>query len=178
MPSYNKVVYGGKVLIDLTNDTVDENSLLEGYTAHKSDGSVVSGKFKGGSEHEEIDRILAFGLTDGYKYYLDDGTIVSNSDAKQYTLTKTFSDDFSTCTTILRTTQGEELGRTVKTYSNGYLTITTLDRYGQKLVKEFSSDLKLCTIRLYSPTEKLLAKQEKRFADDGKTVETNVEYYD
>lgn len=178
MPSYNKVVYGGKVLIDLTNDTVDENSLLEGYTAHKSDGSVISGKFKGGSEHEEIDRILAFGLTDGYKYYLDDGTIVSNSDAKQYTLTKTFSDDFSTCTTILRTMQGEELGRTVKTYSNGYLTVTTVDRYGRKLVKNFSPDLKLCTTELYDSTEKLLARQEKSITGDGKTIETIVEYYD
>ena len=178
MPSYNKVVYGGKVLIDLTNDTVDENSLLEGYTAHKSDGSVISGKFKGGSEHEEIDRILTSGLTDGYKYYLDDGTIVSTSDTRHYTLTKTFSDDYSTCTTVLRTVEGVELGRTVKTYSNGYLTVTSIDRYSRKLVKKFSSDLKHCTTELYDSDETLLARQEKSIAEDGKIIETIVEYYD
>lgn len=72
--SFNKVIYGGRTLIDLTADTVTEDSLLEGYTAHKADGSVITGKFKGGSETEEIDRILTSGLTDGYKYFLDDGT--------------------------------------------------------------------------------------------------------
>lgn len=55
--SFNKVIYGGRTLIDLTADTVTEDSLLEGYTAHKADGSVITGKFKGGSETEEIDRI-------------------------------------------------------------------------------------------------------------------------
>ena len=32
----NKVVFGNKVLIDLTGDTVTEEALLKGYTAHKS----------------------------------------------------------------------------------------------------------------------------------------------
>lgn len=39
----SKVIYGGKVLIDLTADTVVEDKLLKGYTAHGADGEVVTG---------------------------------------------------------------------------------------------------------------------------------------
>lgn len=39
----NKVIYNGIVLIDLTNDTVEADKLASGYTAHKSDGSLVTG---------------------------------------------------------------------------------------------------------------------------------------
>lgn len=39
----SKVIYGGKVLIDLTADSVEADKLLTGYTAHGADGSVVNG---------------------------------------------------------------------------------------------------------------------------------------
>lgn len=39
----NKVIYDGTVLIDLTNDTVDANHLLSGYTAHDRSGTQISG---------------------------------------------------------------------------------------------------------------------------------------
>ena len=41
--SINKVVYGGKTLIDLTGDTVTEDKLLSGITAHGKDGDLVTG---------------------------------------------------------------------------------------------------------------------------------------
>lgn len=41
--SYNKVVYGDKILIDLSSDTVKEDALLEGYSAHDASGNVISG---------------------------------------------------------------------------------------------------------------------------------------
>ena len=41
--SINKVVYGGKILIDLTGDTVTEDKLLSGITAHGKDGELVTG---------------------------------------------------------------------------------------------------------------------------------------
>ena len=41
--SINKVVYGGKTLIDLTGDTVTEDKLLNGITAHGKDGELVTG---------------------------------------------------------------------------------------------------------------------------------------
>ena len=39
----NKVVYGNETLLDLTNDTVNSESLVEGATAHGKDGEVVVG---------------------------------------------------------------------------------------------------------------------------------------
>lgn len=39
----NKVVYGGNVLIDLTNDTVTAGSLAQGYTAHDKSGALITG---------------------------------------------------------------------------------------------------------------------------------------
>lgn len=43
MTDYNKVILGGRTLVDLTADTVTEQTLLDGITAHKSDGSVIEG---------------------------------------------------------------------------------------------------------------------------------------
>ena len=40
---YNKIIYGGKTLIDLTADTVDASHLLSGYTAHDKSGAIITG---------------------------------------------------------------------------------------------------------------------------------------
>ena len=39
----SKVIYGGNVLIDLTQDTVEASKLLSGYKAHGADGEAVTG---------------------------------------------------------------------------------------------------------------------------------------
>lgn len=39
----SKVIYDGKVLIDLTGDTVVADKLLSGYTAHGADGNEITG---------------------------------------------------------------------------------------------------------------------------------------
>lgn len=39
----NKVVFDGRILIDLTGDTVTADKLLSGYTAHAKDGSTITG---------------------------------------------------------------------------------------------------------------------------------------
>ena len=41
--AYNKVVYDGNALIDLTSDTVTAATLVSGTTAHKADGTSVTG---------------------------------------------------------------------------------------------------------------------------------------
>ena len=41
--AYNKIIYGGNTLIDLTADTVDEDKLLSGFTAHDKSGEVITG---------------------------------------------------------------------------------------------------------------------------------------
>lgn len=39
----NKVIYGGKQLIDLTEDSVSPITLLEGITAHNKSGDTIFG---------------------------------------------------------------------------------------------------------------------------------------
>lgn len=39
----NKIVYGGNTLIDLTSDTVSEDKLLSGFTAHDRSGEIITG---------------------------------------------------------------------------------------------------------------------------------------
>lgn len=51
----NKVIYNGIVLIDLTQDTVVESVLAEGYTAHAADGAVIHGSIPDGD-------LLGYGL--------------------------------------------------------------------------------------------------------------------
>ena len=43
MGTYNKIVVNGETKIDLTNDTVAPEAMLYGYSAHKSDGTIISG---------------------------------------------------------------------------------------------------------------------------------------
>lgn len=50
----NKVVYGGNTLIDLTGDTVTEDVLIKGYTAHKADGTIITGTAFAGYPNEYV----------------------------------------------------------------------------------------------------------------------------
>lgn len=43
--TYNKVIYHGKTLIDLTEDTVTADKILGGYTAHDKSGKKIAGTF-------------------------------------------------------------------------------------------------------------------------------------
>lgn len=48
MADVSKVVFDGEVLIDLTNDTVNEGNLLKGKKAHRCDGVIITGKLQAG----------------------------------------------------------------------------------------------------------------------------------
>ena len=41
----NKIIYGGKVLLDSTGDTVTASDLKAGVTAHDKSGAVITGSF-------------------------------------------------------------------------------------------------------------------------------------
>lgn len=41
--TYNKIIYGGRTLIDLTADTVTADKLADGITAHDKTGAVITG---------------------------------------------------------------------------------------------------------------------------------------
>ena len=42
----NKVVYGSRTLVDLTQDTVASDKLVRGYTAHDKAGNAITGALK------------------------------------------------------------------------------------------------------------------------------------
>lgn len=159
----NKVVYNRRTLIDLTADTVSKETLKKGFTAHQADGTMITGEFIG-DDYDEIDRILTAGLTDGYKHFSDDGTIISTIDSQGRTLVKTFSNDFLTCTTVLTDPDGVELGRTVKSFSDNSSTIITTDSKGQKLVKKFSNNMLNMEAVLTDTAGKELARLTKVFS--------------
>lgn len=173
----NKVIYSGEMLLDLTSDTVTADTLLVGYTAHSASGSSITGTYDP-SEHDddEIDRILTAGLTDGYKHFSDDGTIISTTDSEGRVLTKTFSDDFKTCTTVLTDLSGSVLGKTIKNISDDGSTITTTDSKGQTLVKIFSDDNVTMTAVLTDSSNAVLASMTKTYDGDDQTVTSVVTY--
>lgn len=41
--NYNKIVYGGETLIDLTADTISADKLLKDFTAHDKSGAIITG---------------------------------------------------------------------------------------------------------------------------------------
>lgn len=171
----SKVVYNQETLIDLTADTVTEESLKRGFTAHRADGTLIIGNFIG-DDYDKIDRILTAGLTDGYKHFSDDGTIISTIDSEGRILTKTFSNDFMTCTTVLTDQNGIELGRTIKSFSDNSSTIITTDSKGQRLVKSFSNDMRSMVAVLTDENNVELARLTKTFSEDGKSIVSTVVY--
>lgn len=44
--AYNKVIYADQTLIDLTGDTVTEDTLVEGKIAHNAKGEQIVGTMK------------------------------------------------------------------------------------------------------------------------------------
>ena len=144
----NKVVYNRRTLIDLTADTVSKETLKKGFTAHQADGTMITGEFIG-DDYDEIDRILTAGLTDGYKHFSDDGTIISTIDSQ---------------------------GRTVRSFSDNSSTIITTDSKGQKLVKKFSNNMLNMEAVLTDAAGKELARLTKVFSADGKDITSTVVY--
>ena len=51
---------------------------------------------------DEIERLLTEGLPDGTKTFSDDGTVIVSEDTKGRVLTKTFTDNFLTITSVLK----------------------------------------------------------------------------
>lgn len=78
---YNKIIYGGKTLIDLTQDTVVADKLLKGYTAHGADGEIVTGSCTYDLDTSELtaaaSEILA-GKTAGVKGAVVEGAMPNN----------------------------------------------------------------------------------------------------
>lgn len=76
-------------------------------------------------DKDEIRNVLANGFIDGVKTFSRDGSVITSVDSHNRTLTKTFTNSFLTCTTVLTDRYGTELGRMVKNFSANGETIQT-----------------------------------------------------
>ena len=59
----NKIIYGGKTLIDLTADTVTPDKVLEGITAHDKSGVIITGTCTFDSDTSDANIAVAEMLT-------------------------------------------------------------------------------------------------------------------
>ena len=82
----SKIIFGDQTLIDLTEDTVSQENLLSGFTAHNSKGELITGTF----EPKKLITPYAFDWGSGYVGTIStlDGSIQWKYDAN----TSTFSD--------------------------------------------------------------------------------------
>ena len=55
----NKVIYGGQVLIDLTNDTVTAADVLAGVSFHLPDGTIATGTCTYDADTSDADAVVA-----------------------------------------------------------------------------------------------------------------------
>ena len=82
----------------------------------------------------EVERLLMEGLPDGTKTFSEDGTVIVSTDSKGRTLTKTFTNNFLTITSVLADSYGSELGILVKEISSDGKTInSTLTNYSDAI---------------------------------------------
>lgn len=90
----SKVELNGKILVDLTQDSVTKESLLSGYTAHNAAGEVIEGILPPpDSSTVPIGTLISFmGTTAPTGYLICDGSQYSISDYPY--LARHFADDF------------------------------------------------------------------------------------
>ena len=155
----NKVIYAGKTLIDLSEDTVTESSLLKGYKAHDKSGTVIVGIYEPG---EEIENILEDGFHSGDITYVDTGdTIVATNNTTGQVLSKKIEDK---SITVVLTESGKEIGRLVRTYNDDYSVITSVNSYnGTKSVKTFDYENRTMSLTVKDSSGNLMKSITKHF---------------
>lgn len=77
----NKIILGDEVLMDLTDDTVTEDTLLEGETAHDASGNKIIGKAKSGSSTWQEIQDKPFESIDNNTIYEENGVLKANIQA-------------------------------------------------------------------------------------------------
>lgn len=105
----SKVEYGDTTLIDLTNDTVTEDTLKKGFTAHGADGELIEGQMEDGANvvanpEDEATDVL-------YKLKVEDETYsVGTSNVGVDVVENTLVIDDSTSNKVIhRYTLGEQI---------------------------------------------------------------------
>lgn len=92
-------------------------------------GEDAAGNLQNQIDKNEIKRILLTGFEDGSKVFSDDGTVITSTASDGRKLTKTFTNGFLTMTTVLKSSEGAEVARAVKTFDSDGKLINTVVTY-------------------------------------------------
>lgn len=84
----NKVIYGGRTLIDLSGDTVTADKILDGFTAHDKKG-YHDGSGKVGIVDTEKEKLVPANIREGITLLGVEGTMSGTEDAKPQAKTVT-----------------------------------------------------------------------------------------
>ena len=128
--------------IQLKEDLLEEQRILDEWIASEQSDFIAwfnqmkgqlstdaAGRLQLEIDRNEINDILIVGFIDGTKEFSDDGTNIVSTASDGRTLTKTFTNGFLTMTNVLRTDNGNEIARMVKTFASDGKTISTVVTY-------------------------------------------------
>lgn len=155
----NKIVFGNKVLIDLTSDTVSESNLLKGFKAHDKTGMQIIGTYEA---EELIGNILENGFASGdITYEETTDTITATNNTTGQVLTKRFSGN----TVVVELAQSNlVVGTLVRTYDEDYTTITSVNSYtGLTTIKTFDYEKQKVTIVTQNSSGQTIKSITKHF---------------
>ena len=155
----NKIVFGNKVLIDLTSDTVSESNLLKGFKAHDKTGMQIIGTYEA---EELIGNILENGFASGdITYEETTDTITATNNTTGQVLTNRFSGN----TVVVELTQSNlVVGTLVRTYDEDYTTITSVNSYtGLTTIKTFDYEKQKVTIVTQNSSGQTIKSITKHF---------------
>ena len=118
-----------QALLDQWIET-EQSDFLTWYNQMKDQLSEdAAGNLQLSLNKEEIKRILLVGFEDGDKEFSEDGTIITSTSPDGRTLTKTFTNGFSTMTNVLKSAGGLEIARAVKNFDPNGKLISTVVTY-------------------------------------------------
>lgn len=98
------------VAVELNNWTVAEKTMIMNWfdevKGQLSEDPALNLQIQ--IDANEVERLLMDGLPDGTKTFSDDGTVIVSIDSKGRTLTKTFTNNFLTITSVLKSSINNE----------------------------------------------------------------------
>lgn len=130
----NKVVYDGTTLIDLTGDTVTEDTLLVGTTAHDASGEQITGTMTKGASLNIIETFEKFQATSTVK----NGNVITSTDGSGNKLVSTING--SSVSEVYTATDGTTITRTSVVNGNGVFTDTYTSSDGTTMTKVTTID--------------------------------------
>ncbi len=131
----NKVVYNGTTLIDLTGDTVTEDTLLVGTTAHDASGKQITGTMKKGASLNIIETFEKFQATSTVK----NGNVITSTDGSGNSLVSTINSDGSV-SEVYTAADGTTITRTSVVNGNRTFTDTYTSSDGTTMTKVTTID--------------------------------------